>query len=92
MYKRGEDQTPAERAALQAHHNEQAGEIVTQIVKPIFDLGGSEGDVLVMLESIVVGVLLTMDPRGDDVRTMMLLEGAHARIGEIRAENMRRRN
>jgi hypothetical protein len=41
-------------------HNKLAGEIVASIVKPVVESGGGRGDVLVLTESVVLGVLLAL--------------------------------
>jgi len=41
-------------------HNKLAGEIVASIVKPVIDAGGTMPEVLVVLESVVVGTLLAV--------------------------------
>jgi hypothetical protein len=39
-------------------HNQLAGEIVKSIIRPVLDSGGRMSDVLVLLESVVLGVML----------------------------------
>ncbi|MBR1153129.1 hypothetical protein [Bradyrhizobium sp. JYMT SZCCT0428] len=39
-------------------HNAAVGEIVEQIVRPTLQAGGQMSDVMVLLESVVVGVVL----------------------------------
>lgn len=73
-------------------HNKLAGEIVRSIVKPPLEAGGQFTDVLVLLESVVVGVLLAgvrlggaeivADTVFDRVRTRL----AELRIGPIPTE------
>lgn len=90
IYRRQEDLTEADISALRDHHNKAAGEIVKAIVAPIVGLGGTEGDALVLLESVVAGVLLTMHPLGDRLRLHNLYLGSNDRLREIRADNRKR--
>lgn len=90
IYRRQEDLTEDEITALREHHNKAAGEIVKAIVAPIVDLGGTEGDALVLLESVVAGVLLTMHPAADTLRMMRLFRSSNDRLREIRRDNRKR--
>ena len=66
-------------------HNRDAGAIVRQIVKPTLDAGGSMTQVLVLLESVVTGVLtVAVKLGGDNVVLDTLIEGARARMADIR--------
>lgn len=47
-------------------HNRLAGQIVAAIVKPPLEAGGSYTDVLVLLESVILGVVLTGVKLGGD--------------------------
>jgi hypothetical protein len=47
-------------------HNRIAGEIVKAIVKPPLDAGGGFTDVLVVLESVILGVMLVGVKLGGD--------------------------
>lgn len=49
-----------------AIHNELAGRIVADIVKPPLAAGGSFTDVLVLLESVILGVMLIGVKLGGD--------------------------
>ena len=42
-------------------HNSLAGKIVKSIVQPVIESGGKFSDVLVLLESVNVGVLLALE-------------------------------
>lgn len=71
-------------------HNKLAGKIVADIVKPVIEAGGTSSDYLVLLESVVVGVMLTMPPGadgkdGDLARCLILCRAAAHRCAEIRA-------
>ena len=45
-------------------HNRVAGEVVKAIIKPTLAAGGQFSDVLVILESVVLGVMLMAKPLG----------------------------
>lgn len=51
-------------------HNRIAPAIVKQIVKEPIEAGGSNTDVLVVLESVIVGVLLAIVKRGGDEKVL----------------------
>ncbi|CAN5889479.1 hypothetical protein BH11PSE1_BH11PSE1_10560 [soil metagenome] len=53
--------------ATHALHNEAAGQIVRQIVFPTLQGGGEIADVMVLTESVVLGVLLFGEKMGGDV-------------------------
>lgn len=73
------------RAAISAHHNKAAGEIVRQIVKGTIEAGGGSRDVLVLLESVLAGVVLAVVQEQDDQEAVILVaEGALPRIHAIR--------
>lgn len=66
-------------------HNRLAGDIVKAIVKPILDSGGSMTDVLVLTESIVLGVILmAVKLGGDEIVLDTLVEGVKRRLAEQR--------
>lgn len=82
---------------LSEMHNELAGKIVADIVKPVLAAGGNSSDYLVLLESIVVGVMLTMPPGaagkdGDTVRLLALCRAAAHRCADIRADKAKAMN
>ena len=54
-------------------HNEQAGKIVAEIVRPTIGNGGKASDVLVLLESVCAGVLATLE----------LMQGGGAERGKV---------
>jgi hypothetical protein len=73
------------RKALTEAHNKAAGAIVKQIVRPTLEAGGEFTDVLVLLESVVVGVvLMAVKLGGDEIVLDKVIEGAKARLAEIR--------
>jgi hypothetical protein len=47
-------------------HNRLAGDIVKQIVRPPLEAGGQFTDVLVVLESVILGVMLVAVKLGGD--------------------------
>jgi len=64
-------------------HNKIAGEIVASIVLPPIEAGGDFKDVLVVLESVIMGVMLvTARIGGDEV----VLDAVVARVKERLAE------
>ncbi len=66
-------------------HNRLAGDIVRQIVKGPLDAGGDVTDVLVLLESVVSGVLLTFAKLGrDEIVLETLTKGVSERLAKIR--------
>jgi hypothetical protein len=73
------------RAKLTQVHNQTAGEIVQQIVKPTLDAGGEFTDVLVLLESVIVGVVLVaVKLGGDEIVLDQVIAGARTRLAEQR--------
>lgn len=75
-------------------HNRLAGKIVADIVKPVIEAGGTSSDYLVLLESIVVGVMLTIPSRADDdlARCLALCRAAAHRCAGIRAAKLKEMN
>ncbi len=68
-----------------ALHNKLAGEIVASIVRPVIDSGGSYSNVLVLFESVTVGVMLVVAKLGgDNVVLDAVLQGARDRLAEMR--------
>ncbi|MPZ58474.1 MAG: hypothetical protein GEU91_18675 [Rhizobiales bacterium] len=66
-------------------HNRMAGEIVRSIVKPPLDAGGQMTDVLVLLESVVLGVILVaVKMGGDEIVLDTLVDGVKKRLAEQR--------
>jgi hypothetical protein len=63
---RGGDGTGAGPMTPQEIHNRDVGEIVRAIIKPTLDAGGEFTDVLVMLESVILGVMLFAVKTGGD--------------------------
>lgn len=66
-------------------HNKLAGEIVAAIAGPILASGGTYDDVLVLLESVVVGITLLAIKFGRDEQLIdMMMERVRRRLAEIR--------
>lgn len=70
-------------------HNKIAGEIVKSIVRPPIEAGGKTSDVLVLLESVVVGVIMACgkidgwDVHGRDTMLMTLEDSVRNRLIEM---------
>lgn len=74
-----------QRSAQTEIHNRIAGEIVASIVKPPLEAGGKFTDVLVVLESVVVGVMLVgVKLGGDEIVLDTLVAGVKKRLAEQR--------
>ncbi len=68
-----------------AVHNAVVGEIVKAIVKPPLESGGSCSDILVILESVVVGTMLVATKLGgDEIVLDVLVEAVKKRLAEAR--------
>ena len=66
-------------------HNRLAGQIVASIVKPPLETGGTETDVLVLLESVIVGTVLAIVKLGGDEKVLdVVVDRARERLAEIR--------
>jgi hypothetical protein len=66
-------------------HNRIAGEIVKQIVRPPLEAGGQFTDVLVVLESVILGVMLMgVKLGGDEIVLDQVVEGVKKRLAEQR--------
>lgn len=66
-------------------HNRLAGEIVAAIVRPTLQSGGTMADVLVLCESVIVGVALAaIRLGGDEIVLDTMLRGAKQRLAAIR--------
>lgn len=70
-------------------HNEIAGQIVASIVKPPIEAGGDFVDVLVLLESVIMGVMLaTARLGGDELLLDKVVERVKERLAEQRLGGM----
>lgn len=66
-------------------HNRVAGEIVKSIVKPPLEAGGDMTDVLIILESVILGVMLMAVKLGGDDKVLDLtFERVRERLAEQR--------
>jgi hypothetical protein len=66
-------------------HNRLAGEIVRQIVKPPLDAGGEFTDVLILLESVILGVMLiAVKLGGDEIVLDLIVDRVRERLAEQR--------
>ena len=66
-------------------HNRLAGEIVASIVKPVMASGGDFTDVLVLTESVVLGVVLCLAKHGSgEVVFDKFTEGVRHRLADLR--------
>lgn len=66
-------------------HNRIAGQIVASIVKPPLEAGGEFTDVLVVLESVIVGVVLMgVKLGGDDKVLDVVIERVRERLAKER--------
>lgn len=66
-------------------HNRLAGQIVASIVRPPIEAGGDITDVMVLTESVLAGVILTVvRPGGDEVVLDVLFANVKRRLAEIR--------
>lgn len=74
-------------------HNRLVGELLNGIVKPPMEAGGDTSDVLVLLESVVVGVMLWLAridaadgrPPASDVYMDALAAGVKIRVAFLQA-------
>lgn len=75
-----------DQAAL---HNELAGKIVASIVRPPLEAGGDTKDVMVLCESVLVGVALTCIKLGGDEKVLdVMIDAAMERLAEIRLDDL----
>lgn len=66
-------------------HNKLAGEIVASIVKPVIGSGGQPTDVLVLTESVVLGVMLCLSTHGSaEIVFDKLVDGVRRRLADQR--------
>ena len=85
-----------EEAAAEVH-NRPAKQIVDQIVHAPIAAGGTTSDVMMLFESVLVGVVLASLPLGHDVKVLDLVVGrvkerlAKMRLGELCRQRQRMR-
>lgn len=74
-------------------HNRDVGDIVKAIIMPTLNAGGDMTSVLVLLESVIVGVMLFVAKVGGDEPVLdKLTENVKARLEEQRAKNAAKNN
>ena len=70
-------------------HNRLAKQIVDQIVKEPIAAGGTMSDVMMLCESVLVGVVLGCLPLGHDVKVLDLIVGrVKERLARARLEDL----
>jgi hypothetical protein len=70
-------------------HNRLAKQIVEQIVKEPIAAGGTMSDVMMLCESVLVGVVLGCFQLGSDVKALDLIVGrVKERLARIRFEDL----
>lgn len=70
-------------------HNRLAGEIVARIVRPVIGEGGGVTDVMVLTESVIVGVALACIKLGGDEKVLdVMVDAAKKRLAEIRLKDI----
>jgi hypothetical protein len=78
-----DDETAAEL------HNRLAKQIVDQIVKEPIASGGTMSDVMMLCESVLVGVVLGCLPLGHDVKVLGLIVGrVKEQLARVRHEDL----
>jgi hypothetical protein len=66
-------------------HNEEAGRLIREIMRPTLASGGTMTDVFVLMESILLGfVLMNVKLGGDEVILDTLMSGVKGRLAEHR--------
>lgn len=66
-------------------HNRIAPQIVASIVKPPLEAGGEFKDVLIVLESVIVGVMLAGVKLGGDTKVLdLVIERVRERLAKAR--------
>lgn len=82
----------AHRAVMSDAHNAAVGAALTALTKPILEAGGAGIDLVVATESLVVGVaLLVIKLGGDEAVLDVMLQGARARLAELRLSDIETR-
>ena len=77
-----------ETVDLATLHNKKAGEIVTSIILPVMQAGGALPNVMVLTESVLVGVALACIKLGGDDKVLgLMFERAQQRLAEIRLQD-----
>lgn len=70
-------------------HNRLAGQIVASIVKPPLEAGGTSIDVLILFESVAVGVMLALTKLGgDEIVFDTIAERVKERLADLRLRDI----
>jgi len=70
-------------------HNKLADDIVKMMVRPVLRAGGDPTEILVLLESIIVGVVSTLAKDGAEDHVLdAVVASAKKRMAEYRLKNM----
>jgi hypothetical protein len=70
-------------------HNRLAKQIVSQIVNEPINAGGTMSDVMMLCESVLVGVVLRCFQLGSDVKVLDLIIGrVKERLAKVRLEDL----
>ena len=70
-------------------HNFLSGRIVKSIVRTPLDAGGGKTEVLVLLESVILGVILAIAKLDDaEIVLDIVVEGVKERLAEIRLKDI----
>ena len=70
-------------------HNRLANQIASQIVNEPIAAGGTPSDVMMLCESVLVGVVLGCLPLGHDVKVLDLIIGrVKERLARVRLEDL----
>ena len=83
------EESAPEQIAAAERHNRLAKQIVSEIVYEPICAGGSMSDVMMLCESVLVGVLLECFKLGDDVKMLDLIVGrVNERLAKARLEDL----
>jgi hypothetical protein len=81
--------TQSPQVYLTLIHNEVAGRIVKDIVAGTINAGGDNKNVMVLTESVLVGVALATIRLGGDEKVLdVMFEAAKARLAELRLKDL----
>lgn len=84
----GERQQLTDRAAAQLH-NRLAKQIVSQILREPIAAGGTLSDVMMLCESVLVGVILGCFELGSDVKALdLIVDRAKERLASVRLTDL----
>lgn len=81
--------TQSPKVYLTLVHNDVAGKIVKDIVAGTLNAGGDNKDVMVLTESVIVGVALAVIKLGGDEKVLdIMFDAAKARLAELRLKDI----